>query len=94
MDECTNSTQRLCISYRRNRDYTKSIEWTEQLKRDLYECYLQSEADKPRFMQRLKTIWDEKHRDMNYISAKNLNERAKRMIRNKENYQSFDQIRK
>ena len=50
------------ISYRRNRDYTKSFKWTYELDKDLYQCYIKAKSD-PRigYMNRLKQYWDEKH---------------------------------
>ena len=47
-------------SYRRNCDYSTHFNWTYDLKRDVYQCYLTTKAN-PRigYMKRLKEIWDE-----------------------------------
>ena len=71
------------VSFRRpNRDYNKTIDWTYELNRELYDIYIKSEPDRIGFMQRLKDLWDKQHPEIN-TTSKNLNERAKRIIRNK-----------
>ena len=48
------------ISYKRpDRNYAKQTRWTFEMNKDVYECYLQVERDKPGYMRRLKTLWDE-----------------------------------
>ena len=33
------------VSYRRNRDYTKSFKWTYELEKDLHQCYIKAKSD-------------------------------------------------
>ena len=43
------------VSYRRNRDYSKSFAWTYELNKDLYKCYVKAKEDpKIGYMNRLK----------------------------------------
>ena len=46
----------------------------------IYEFYQESEPRKPGFMNPLKTLWDKKH-PIPELSAKHLNEQAKRIVR-------------
>ena len=71
-------------SYRRpNRDYSKSIEWSYELHKDVYDIYLKAKADpKPGYMKRMKTLWNNKHPTIE-ISEKSLRERAVRVIQKK-----------
>ena len=49
-------------SYRQNRDYSKQLDWTYDLKKDVYNCYLKAKEDpKIRYMKILKNI------EMNFI---------------------------
>ena len=72
------------ISYRRNRDYTKSFKWTYELDKDLYQCYIKAKS-KPRigYMNRLKQYWDEKHPELNTFSSKNLRDHVSSIIKRK-----------
>ena len=72
------------ISYRRNRDYTKSFKWTYELDKDLYQCYIKAKSD-PRigYMNRLKQYWDEKHPELNTFSSKNLRDHVSSIIKRK-----------
>ena len=45
------------ISYKRSdRNYVKQTRWTFEMNKDVYECYLQAEHDKPGYVKRLKTL--------------------------------------
>ena len=72
------------ISYRRNRDYTKSFKWTYELDKDLYQCCIKAKSD-PRigYMNRLKQYWDEKHPELNTFSSKNLRDHVSSIIKRK-----------
>ena len=72
------------ISYRRNRDYTKSFKWTYELDKELYQCYIKAKSD-PRigYMNRLKQYWDEKHPELNTFSSKNLRDHVSSIIKRK-----------
>ena len=61
------------VSYRRNRDYSKSFAWTYELNKDLYKCYVKAtEVPKIGYMNRLKEYWVEIHLELNYFSSKSL----------------------
>ena len=72
-------------SYRRNRDYSTHFNWTYDLKRDVYHCYLTAKED-PRigYMKRLKEKWDEIHPEYSFLSDKNLRDQASRFEKNKD----------
>ena len=71
-------------SYRRNRDYSKQFDWTYDLKKDVYNCYLKAkENPKIGYMKRLKSYWDEMHPEFNFLSDKNLRDQASRVEKNK-----------
>ena len=72
-------------SYRRNRDYSTHFNWTYDLKRDVYRCYLMVKED-PRigYMKRLKEKWDEIHPEYSFLSDKNLRDQASRIEKNKD----------
>ena len=59
------------LTYRGNRDYSKSFKWTYNLDKDLYECHTKSKSD-PRigYMNQMKTFWDEKHPELNSFTSK------------------------
>ena len=43
------------VSYRRNRDYSKQLNWTYELNEDLYKCYTEArEVPKKGYMARMK----------------------------------------
>ena len=70
------------ISYKRpNRNYAKQTRWTFEMNKDVYECYLQAERDKPGYMKRLKALWDEIRPEYSHLSDKNLRDRVDRMIK-------------
>ena len=72
-------------SYRRNRDYSTHFNWTYDLKRDVYRCYLMAKED-PRigYMKRLKEKRDEIHPEYSFLSDKNLRDQASRIEKNKD----------
>ena len=70
------------ISYKRpNRNYAKQTRWTFEMNKDVYECYLQAERDKPGYMKRLKALWDEIPPEYSHLSDKNLRDRVDRIIK-------------
>ena len=70
--------------YRRNRDYSKQFDWTYDLKKDLYNCYLKTKEDpKIGYMKRLKKYWNELYPEFNFLSDKNLRDQASRIEKNK-----------
>ena len=54
---------------------------TFEMNKDVYECYLQAERDKPGYMKRLKTLWDEIRPEYAHSSDKNLRDRVDRIIK-------------
>ena len=71
-------------SYRRNRDYSKQFDWTYDLKKDVYNCYLKAKEDpKIGYMKRLKKYWDELHSEFNFLSDKNIRDQASCIEKNK-----------
>ena len=70
------------VSYRRNRDYSKSFAWTYELNKDLYKCYVKAKEDpKIGYMNRLKQYWEEIHPELNYFSSKNLRDHVSSIIK-------------
>ena len=70
------------ISYKRpNRNYAKQTRWTFEMNKDVYECYLQAERDKPGYMKKLKALWDEIRPEYSHLSDKNLRDRVDRIIK-------------
>ena len=72
------------VSYRRNRDYSKSFAWTYELNKDLYKCYVKAKED-PKIgnMNRLKQHWEEIHPELNYFSSKNFRDHVSSIIKRK-----------
>ena len=71
-------------SYRRNRDYSRQFDWTYDLKRDVYNCYIKARENKSiGYMKRLKSYWDELHPGFAFLSDKNLRDVASRIAANK-----------
>ena len=67
-------------NYRRNRDYTKQFDWTHDLKKNGYNCYLRKkENSQVGFMNRLKNYWDKLHPECNFLSDKNVRDQASRI---------------
>ena len=62
------------------------------LNKDLYQLYEESEPSKAGFMKRLKSLWDAKHPEIQ-ITAKNLNEQAKRIAKKQLIYMGCGQWR-
>ena len=70
------------VSYRRNRDYSKSFAWTYELNKDLYKCYVKAKEDpKIGYMNRLKEYWEEIHPELNNFSSKNLRDYVSSIIK-------------
>ena len=57
---------------RPNRDYSKHINWTYNLNKDLYECYIQSEHERIGYMKRLKALRDNKRPELAHLSERHL----------------------
>ena len=72
-------------SYRRNPDYYRNFNWTSDLKRDVYHCYLTAkEGPRIGYMKRLKEKWDEIHPEYSFLTDKNLRDKASRIKKNKD----------
>ena len=55
-------------SYRRNRDYAQHFEWTYELNKDVYDCYVKARSNPAiGYMRQLKQYWDEKLPQYNYL---------------------------
>ena len=72
-------------SLRLNRDYSTHFNWTYDLKRDVYQCYLTAKED-PRigYMKRPKGKWEEIHPEYSFLTDKNLRDQASRIEKNKD----------
>ena len=72
-------------SYRPNRDYSTYFNWTYDLKRNVYQCYLTAKED-PRigYMKRMKENWDEIHPEYSFLTDKHLRDQASRTEKNKD----------
>ena len=56
-------------SYRRNRDYSKQFDWSYDLKKDGYKCYLRVKEDpKIAYMKGLKKYWGELRPEFKFLS--------------------------
>ena len=77
-------TMPLKRSFKRNRVYSKHFNWSYELKRDVYNCYLRAkENPAPGYMKRLKPYWDEIYPEFSFLSGKNLRDVASRIDKNK-----------
>ena len=65
-----------------NRDYSKSVTWTYELNKDVHDIYIRVKSDGYGYKQRMKEMWDKIHPELD-ITAKNLRERAMRIINKK-----------
>ena len=71
-------------SCRQNRDYSRQFDWTYDLKRDVYNCYIKAIENKSiDYMKRLKSYQDELHPGFVFLSDKNLRDVASRIAANK-----------
>ena len=72
------------VSYRRNRDYTKQIDWTYDLNCDLYNCYTKPKENPAiGYMKRMMQNWDIIHLEFSHLSDKNLRDQASSIITTK-----------
>ena len=72
----------ISVSYRQNRDYSKSFAWICELNKDLYKCYVKAkENQKIGYMSRLKEYWDKIHPELNCFSSKNLRDHVSSIIK-------------
>ena len=70
------------VSYRRNRDYSKSFAWTYELNKHLYKCYVNAKEDpKIGYMNRLKEYCDKIHPELNCFPSKNLRDHVSSIIK-------------
>ena len=72
-------------SYRRNRDYSTHLNWTYDLKRNVYQFYLTLNED-PRigYMKRMKEKWHVIHPEYSFLTDKNFRDQASRIEKNKD----------
>ena len=71
----TNTTT--SVSYRRDRDYSKQFKWTDELNKDLYNCYTKArENPKKGDMERMKMLWDNLHPELSYFNGKYLRQQS------------------
>ena len=71
-------------SYRRNRDYSSLFDWTYDLKRDVYNCYIKARENKSiGYLKIFKSYWDELHPGSAFLSDKNLRDVASRIAASK-----------
>ena len=71
------SRNRMNVSYQRNRDYSKNLEWTYELNNDVYDCYKRARNDPAiGYMKRLKSFWDRLHPEYDYLNEKQLRQQA------------------
>ena len=71
-------------SYRQNQDYTRQFNWTYNVKRDVYNCYIKARENKSTcYMKRLKCYWHELHPGFAFLSDKNFRDIASRIEANK-----------
>ena len=65
------------VTYICNRQ-RKQFNWTNDLNKDLLECYKKKARDDPSmgYMGRIKRYWDIKHPELNHFTAKNLRDLA------------------
>ena len=78
------STMSLKPSYEGNRNYSKHFNWSYELKRDVYNCYLRAkENPAPGYIERLKSYWDEIYPEFSFLSDKNLRDAASLIDKNK-----------
>lgn len=65
------------ISYRKNRDYSKTTKWSREMDEDVYKFYLLAKSDSRKgYTKRLKDLWDNAYPDYKYITPNNLRQRA------------------
>ena len=71
-------------SQRGNRDHTQQFNWTYDLKRDVYNCYIKARENKSiRYMKKLKPYLDELRHMIAFLRDKNLSDVAFRIAVNK-----------
>ena len=72
-------------SHTQNRDYSTHFNWTYDLKRYVYQCYITAKED-PRigYMKKMKEKLDEIHPEYIFLTDKNLRDQASRIEKNKD----------
>ena len=85
----------MAVSYRRNRDYSKQILWTQEMNENLYNCFKKARED-PRigYMNRIEKLWDEIYPEHTQISSKVLYEIKQNELRNAKIFQKHNQTNK
>ena len=71
------------VSYRRNRDCSKSFAWTYELNKDFTNAKSIKAKEDPKigYMNWLKEYWEEIHPELNYFSSKNLSDHVTSIIK-------------
>ena len=65
------------VSYLRNHDYSKSIEWSDQMNEDLYKMFLEAKQElELGYMKRMTHMWDVKYPEYSYLTPKQLRQHA------------------
>ena len=72
------------VGYRRNRNYTKQIDWIYDLNCDLYNCYMEPKENPAiGYMKCMIRNWDIIHPEFSHLSDKNLRDQASSIIKTK-----------
>ena len=71
-------------NYRPNQDYTKQFDWTCDLSRDVYNCYIKARENKSiGHMKRLNSYWGELHPGFSFLGDKNFRDVSSRIAANR-----------
>ena len=72
------------VSYcRPTRDYKKCFKWTPEYNRRLYLLYLEAEASKKGYQQRLKDLWDVNEPEKTKFTPRHLGQQVRNIIKKK-----------
>ena len=75
---------RLTIVVVSNGDYSRQFDWTYDLKRDVFNCYIKARENKSiGYMKRLNSYWDKVHPGFASLSDKNFRDVASRIETNR-----------
>ena len=81
------------ISVRRDRDYSNTFRWTQELNQDIFNFYsLARENPGKGYMKRMKDLWDKKYPLHNHLSAKHLRQQAVFVEKKRNNQQGRSEI--
>ena len=82
------------VSYRRNCDYNKQIEWTYELNEDLHRSDNKARNDtRTGYMNRLKLYWGEFHPEISNFTSKAPRGQARRVEKHKVNRETAENNR-